>query len=64
MKKYPVIREEFCKNCGICLNFCPQNVFSYDEKKKVFVDSPEDCINCQLCEMRCPDMAIHLEEAK
>lgn len=64
MKYYPIIREDYCKNCGICKNFCNQGVFEIDNKNKIFVNSPEKCINCKLCEMRCPDLAIYLEEVK
>lgn len=62
MSKRPVIREKFCKNCAICLNFCPKNVYALDSRNKVFVNNPEACIYCKMCQMRCPHLAIVFEE--
>ncbi len=64
MRKVPVIRENFCKNCGICESFCPKDVFATNDKKIVFVETPEDCISCMMCEMRCPHLAIQFVEVE
>lgn len=53
------INEDWCKGCGICVNFCPKKVLSI-KKGKVTIDRIEDCIYCGLCELRCPDNAIFL----
>ncbi len=62
--KYPVIREDWCKKCNICVAFCPKKVFDAVSGSKPNVARPEDCIACELCVMRCPDFAVTLEEGK
>ncbi len=52
------IKLEWCKGCGICLEYCPKNVYDWDGMGKVKVSRPEDCIKCGLCEIRCPEIAI------
>lgn len=49
-----------CKQCGLCIAFCPESVFD-----KAFDESPiparlEDCIGCRQCVLRCPDFAIEV----
>lgn len=54
-----IIKEDWCKGCGICVEFCPTKVLIlHDEKVKI--DDIEKCIKCGLCELRCPDFAIYL----
>ena len=54
-----VIFENWCKGCGICVEFCPKGVLEYDSAKgKALVANPENCIQCGICELRCPDFAI------
>lgn len=55
-----IIRQEWCKGCGICVHFCPTNVLELNEKDKALAARPEDCTRCLLCEMRCPDLAIEV----
>ena len=58
--KSHVVNEEWCKDCGICVAFCPKKVLESDGNSVKAV-RPEDCIACRLCEMRCPDLAIEIE---
>jgi 2-oxoglutarate ferredoxin oxidoreductase subunit delta len=61
-KLQPAVKAEWCKACGLCIAFCPQNVFGADVAGKPVVDNPENCIGCMLCDYRCPDFAITLTE--
>jgi 2-oxoglutarate ferredoxin oxidoreductase subunit delta len=53
-----LINTEWCKGCGICVEFCPQNVLELDDQDKAVIVRIEDCIACRLCELRCPDLAV------
>ena len=56
-----LINREWCKGCGICVQFCPTNVLELDEEDKVIAARPENCICCKLCEFRCPDLAVEVD---
>jgi 2-oxoglutarate ferredoxin oxidoreductase subunit delta len=58
--KEHLIEREWCKGCGICIEFCPKNVLELDEKDKAVAVRLEDCIACRMCELRCPDLAIEV----
>lgn len=53
--------QNWCKGCGLCLAFCPQQVFSEDEEHHPVVAHPERCVACQWCTIHCPDFAIVVE---
>jgi 2-oxoglutarate ferredoxin oxidoreductase subunit delta len=57
----PFIIQAWCKKCGICVAFCPKQVYRCDDKG-VHVDRPEECIGCRFCEMHCPDLAVSVQE--
>ena len=58
--KEHIINMDWCKGCGICVEFCPKNVLELNPSEKVIPARPENCIACQLCELRCPDFAIEV----
>ena len=43
---------EKCTGCGICLDVCPHNVFSLENKKAVILDR-DRCMECGACAMNC-----------
>ncbi len=55
-----VINRDWCKGCGICVEYCPTKVLELDDKEKAVAVRPEDCICCKMCELRCPDLAIEV----
>ena len=58
------INRKWCKNCGICVAYCPKNVLLMSEKKVLVIQRQEDCSGCRMCEYRCPDLAITVETPK
>jgi 2-oxoglutarate ferredoxin oxidoreductase subunit delta len=59
--KMPVINIEWCKGCGICVEFCSEDALVMDEMEKAQLAYPEKCNGCGMCELRCPDLAIELK---
>ena len=59
------IKNELCKGCGFCIEFCPFGVlaFSAEFNEKGYhppkIINIEVCTGCDLCGMYCPDFAIH-----
>jgi len=47
-----------CKNCGMCIDECPNNAFSKGEIKAL-VDH-DKCLLCGYCTPRCPEFAIRV----
>ena len=60
--KVILIQEKWCKRCGICAEFCPGKVFSFQSGEVPAAANLEGCTVCRLCELRCPDYAISVEE--
>lgn len=52
------IFETWCKQCGLCVAFCPKKVLTEGLLGNPQVTNPEDCIGCLLCVLHCPDFAI------
>ncbi|MEM2142503.1 MAG: ferredoxin family protein [Candidatus Thorarchaeota archaeon] len=68
-EKVLVILQEQCKQCGLCIEFCPKKVLCFDMSKynrrgyhPVTACDIDSCVNCEFCEWICPDMAIFLAE--
>ena len=59
MGKYDIkVNRAWCKNCRICIAYCPTAVYIEDELGGPIISQPDKCTNCQLCVIRCPDFAI------
>ena len=56
------INYDWCKACGLCVEFCPFDVLEADEEGKPRIVRLEACTNCKLCELHCPDLAILMRE--
>ena len=59
-----IINPNYCKGCGICIEFCPLHVLQSSKEinaKGYLLPEPIDigtCTQCQLCVIVCPDLAI------
>lgn len=64
-KEYDIdIFRDWCKSCGICAAFCPQQCLSRDADGAPLVAAAERCTGCRWCELHCPDFAICIRELK
>jgi len=58
------LNRERCKGCYLCLNICPNALFSIDKKANkngvfpVLMENADYCLNCQRCVEICPDQAL------
>ncbi len=55
---------DWCKGCGICMAFCPQEIIGSDKNGKPIMEEPDRCIGCRFCEIHCPDFAITVSSRK
>ncbi len=57
---FPTIYEDLCDGCRKCVEFCPYDVFEWDEDKNVpLVVNPLNCVvGCTSCADICPLDAI------
>ena len=62
------ILPDWCKGCGFCVEFCPQNMLTLSKKFNAkgyhppAVVDPELCTACDICRMMCPEFAIFIEK--
>jgi 2-oxoglutarate ferredoxin oxidoreductase subunit delta len=56
------INHTWCKGCGICIAFCPKEVYKADMRGHPEIIDAAKCILCMLCVERCPDFAIEITE--
>jgi len=61
---------ERCKECDICIQFCPQNILkksTMSNKKgyhfpEIIPGEEDNCVHCQFCSLVCPEFAIFTRE--
>jgi 2-oxoglutarate ferredoxin oxidoreductase subunit delta len=61
-------REDRCKGCELCKNFCPQGIVVMADHINAMGFHPatvieiEKCKGCATCARMCPDMVIEVEK--
>ncbi|MBN1288056.1 MAG: 4Fe-4S binding protein [Actinobacteria bacterium] len=58
--KRPVISEDDCTGCGLCIDVCEQECLDLVDDVCKLV-KPEACIGCADCEDECPVEAIQMQ---
>lgn len=60
------INEQWCKGCGLCIEFCARKCIVMGDKVgpvgyllPVFTN-PDRCTACGICVWMCPDLAIEV----
>jgi len=59
-----VLRQKWCKSCGICVALCPKRVLTLDGRGKISLVDTSLCTKCRMCEIHCPDFAISIGEVQ
>ncbi len=54
------VTPEKCTGCGTCLDVCPHNVLSLDNKR-IGISDRDACMECGACSRNCPFGAIFVE---
>jgi 2-oxoglutarate ferredoxin oxidoreductase subunit delta len=61
-----VISPELCKECGLCMHFCPKKVIVRSDRLNAagyqgaeFKENG-DCTGCAVCAIVCPEVAIEV----
>jgi len=74
---YPIINEDYCKGCNLCIEVCPKKVFEKSNRISprgyivAEVKYKERCTNinlkgnakplCEICWLTCPEHAIEFK---
>ena len=53
--------SEKCTGCGMCLEVCPHNVFTVQDKKAVIIDK-DHCMECGACSVNCAFGALSVDK--
>ena len=65
VKVYSVsVDEAMCKQCGICVEFCPLKVLSAKNDGNIEVVKQDTCSGCLFCELLCPELAINIRASE
>jgi len=61
------VKEERCKECGLCIAHCPNEAISFSDRlnsagyRPVEVDDAK-CIKCGICYTMCPDGVYEISQ--
>lgn len=60
------INEELCKQCGLCIEWCPKKIITTSKELNLKGYFPaallakDKCTGCALCAVICPEVAIEV----
>ena len=57
MVEMPIINQQKCNNCGLCLTVCACGAIVRVDNKVTIIET-EDCHWCTTCEAVCPTGAL------
>ena len=61
-----IIRQEYCKGCNLCIEFCNKGVLKESEhmnKAGYHYAEPvleDGCVGCMICTLVCPEVIIEV----
>ncbi len=61
-----IINQDHCKACGLCIEFCPNDVLGVSARRNragfypVEVKDQDACAGCAQCALMCPDACIEI----
>jgi len=58
----PVVDEETCVQCKVCVKKCPMETISFNEADNKVVITLENCIGCGICATNCAKNAIKMNK--
>ena len=59
-----IVDQEKCvgkDECGECAEICPEELFTFNDDGKAFVEEPDECMDCESCLEDCKGDAITIE---
>ena len=66
VKGYIEIVQNLCKECQICIAFCPKGIIFLSDKVNASgylpaaVRDSDECTGCAICALVCPEVAIEV----
>ena len=57
----PIIDQEKCVACGLCISYCPEEAINRGEDNKAQIDY-RFCKGCGICANECPSKVIFMKE--
>lgn len=65
-KRKVQVRSEYCKGCGLCIEYCKKGVLKYSKELNrtgyhyATPDEAAECSGCLICTLVCPEVIIEV----